>query len=81
MACQVKRGMEQVHRYRRKNQLAYYFDWQLHIDWQLQEPFEPSHANMAGLNLNKGQATDQLAAELRRAFSGIVAGNVKGLWH
>ncbi|MDM3870859.1 nucleotide 5'-monophosphate nucleosidase PpnN [Porticoccus sp. W117] len=77
VARAVKRGVEQVHRYRRKHQLAYYFDWQTHIHWQLQEPFEPSHANMAALNLNSSQPTEQLAAELRRAFSGIVAGNVK----
>ena len=32
---------------------------------------------MAGLNLCQGQAPYKLAANLRRAFSGIVAGNVK----
>ena len=77
VAQQVRSGIEKVHRFRRRNQLAYYFDWQTHIDWRLQEPFEPSHENMASLNLYPDQPTDQLAAELRRAFSGIVAGNVK----
>ena len=77
VAKQVKTGIEKVHRFRRKNQLAYYFDWQTHIDWQLQEPFDPSHQNMANLNLHQDQPVDQLTAELRRAFSGIVAGNVK----
>jgi hypothetical protein len=32
---------------------------------------------MAGLDLNREQAVAQLAVNLRRAFSGIVAGNVK----
>jgi hypothetical protein len=32
---------------------------------------------MANLNLEIKQPTEQLAANLRRAFSGIVAGNVK----
>lgn len=32
---------------------------------------------MASLNLNRDQPPQQLAANLRRAFSGIVAGNVK----
>jgi hypothetical protein len=32
---------------------------------------------MRGLSLHTDQATHQLAAQLRRAFSGIVAGNVK----
>ena len=37
----------------------------------------PTHAAMAGLNLHRGQDPHRLAADLRRAFSGIVAGNVK----
>lgn len=32
---------------------------------------------MAALNLHPDQPPEQLAAALRRAFSGIVAGNVK----
>ncbi len=32
---------------------------------------------MSALNLNKDQPKDKLAADLRRMFSGIVAGNVK----
>jgi hypothetical protein len=32
---------------------------------------------MAGLNLHRNQPPHRLAADLRRAFSGIVAGNVK----
>lgn len=40
-------------------------------------PFEPSHENMRALALHKDQPVHVLAANLRRAFSGIVAGNVK----
>ena len=40
-------------------------------------PFEPSHENMANLKLYPDQPVEVLAADLRRAFSGIVAGNVK----
>jgi hypothetical protein len=32
---------------------------------------------MAGLDLHHGRKSYELAADLRRAFSGIVAGNVK----
>jgi hypothetical protein len=32
---------------------------------------------MASLKIHRGQAPHRLAADLRRAFSGIVAGNVK----
>ncbi len=44
---------------------------------QFQQPFRPTHANMAALNLQRDQPAHLLAADLRRAFSGIVAGNVK----
>jgi hypothetical protein len=40
-------------------------------------PFVPSHDNMKNLALRKDQEIHLLAAHLRRAFSGIVAGNVK----
>ncbi|QIQ20391.1 nucleotide 5'-monophosphate nucleosidase PpnN [Zophobihabitans entericus] len=56
---------------------AYGFNWLLKIDEALQHPFEPTHENMAALDLHKDQPVDALAAALRRAFSGIVAGNVK----
>ena len=39
--------------------------------------FEPTHARMAALELRRDTPPHLLAAELRRAFSGIVAGNVK----
>lgn len=77
VARAAKQGVEQVHRHRRKTQESYSYNWSLHIDSKLQEPFEPTHDNMAALNLDRNQPVHDLAAELRRAFSGIVAGNVK----
>ncbi|MBE0494086.1 MAG: DUF3412 domain-containing protein [Thiomicrospira sp.] len=70
-------GMEIVHKDRKDTSDAYYFNWLLHIDPSLQQPFEPTHEAMSQLNLSKNQPVHQLAAQLRRAFSGIVAGNVK----
>ena len=58
-------------------QEAYGFNWDLTIDHGLQQPFIPTHENMAALNLTKDQPAYQLASELRCAFSGIVSGNVK----
>ena len=52
-------------------------DGPLHIERGFQLPFEPTHEAMAALNLHRGQPPHELAANLRRAFSGIVAGNVK----
>jgi len=70
-------GIDQVAEYRTVHNDAYFFNWQLHIEPDFQQPFEPSHENMAALNLTFDQPTHELAANLRRAFSGIVARNVK----
>ncbi|MEH6472893.1 MAG: nucleotide 5'-monophosphate nucleosidase PpnN [Halopseudomonas sp.] len=78
VARQMKAGISLVTRHRRKTSEAFHFNWPLHIDFEMfQQPFEPTHANMAGLDLHRDQPLHQLAANLRRALSGIVAGNVK----
>ena len=56
---------------------AYNFNWLLRIPHDLQQPFEPTHERMAALELRRDTPPHLLAADLRRAFSGIVAGNVK----
>jgi len=70
-------SMPQVREYRKERGDAYHFNWSLKIEPEFQLPFYPTHENMANLNLEIKQPTEQLAANLRRAFSGIVAGNVK----
>ena len=70
-------GMVHVKNYRRKHKDAYYFNWLLQIQTEFQQPFEPTHENMASLALVEGQSEFDLAANLRCALSGIVAGNVK----
>ncbi|WP_277373587.1 nucleotide 5'-monophosphate nucleosidase PpnN [Pseudomonas sp. AA-38] len=70
-------GIKEVERFRRERNDAFHFNWLLKIDEGFQHPFEPTHANMASLNLTRQQPLHELAANLRRAFSGIVAGNVK----
>ena len=69
--------MQKVRDYRKDQGDAYHFNWTLKIDNAFQHPFAPTHANMASLDLHLNQAPQALAANLRRAFSGIVAGNVK----
>lgn len=73
----MKTGVAKVKAARLATGDAYGFNWTLKIDEDLQHPFEPTHENMAALNLHKDQSTAKLAAMLRKAFSGIVAGNVK----
>ena len=70
-------GLRQVRDYRTEHGDAYYFNWLLKIDPEFQKPFEPTHENMRNLELRQDQPRHSLAANLRRAFSGVVAGNVK----
>lgn len=77
IAQRVKSGMNEVHNYRRVRRDAYYFNWLLKVDPIFQTPFTPTHQSMAALELSKDQPAHKLAAALRQAFSGIVAGNVK----
>ncbi|NQZ12842.1 MAG: DUF3412 domain-containing protein, partial [Algicola sp.] len=77
VASTLKNKMADVRAYRKESGDAYYYNWTLKIEPEFQLPFAPTHDNMAKLNLHPDQSTEQLAANLRRAFSGIVAGNVK----
>jgi hypothetical protein len=77
VAREMKQGLKQVREYREQLDDAFYFNWSLTIDEQFQQPFHPTHENMRKLELRKDQPVHLLAANLRRAFSGVVAGNVK----
>jgi predicted Rossmann-fold nucleotide-binding protein len=77
VAREMQEGMKQVREYRKSRSDAYYFNWALKIDDEFQRPFAPTHENMRNLSLHKNQPVHVLAANLRRAFSGVVAGNVK----
>jgi predicted Rossmann-fold nucleotide-binding protein len=70
-------GLQKVKEYRSNKEISYYFDWDLTIDTGFQVPFIPTHENMLNLNLDPDQPVNELAADLRKAFSGIVAGNIK----
>ena len=77
VAREMTEGIKQVREYRKSRSDAYYFNWALKIDEEFQRPFAPTHENMRNLSLHKNQPVHVLAANLRRAFSGVVAGNVK----
>jgi predicted Rossmann-fold nucleotide-binding protein len=74
---EIKAGIEHVKEYRKSNNDAFYFNWMMRIDREFQQPFSPTHENMGNLELHRDQEAHTLAANLRRAFSGVVAGNVK----
>jgi len=73
----MNRGLNKVRKYRIKHNDAFYFNWLLKIEQELQIPFQPTHENMLSLELHRDMPLHDLAANLRRMFSGIVAGNVK----
>jgi len=73
----LKDGIESVTAYRNATSDAYYFNWNLHLPFELQQPFSPTHQSVAALQLHRDQPDHQLAGQLRRVFSAIVAGNVK----
>ena len=55
----------------------YYFNWQLAVDVDFQMPFLATHSSMAALQLHRDQSVRSLAVNMRRAFAGIVGGNVR----
>jgi predicted Rossmann-fold nucleotide-binding protein len=77
VAREMARGLAAVHDFRKQHGDAYYFNWRLTIDRDFQQPFTATHESMAALDINEGSEPHQLAANLRRAFSGIVSGNVR----
>ncbi len=77
VARRMVRGMEAVREFRRQRSDSYNFNWLLSIRREFQQTFEVTHAAMRALDLGRAQPAHQLAANLRRAFSGIVTGNVK----
>ncbi len=72
-----REGIQRVRAYRKQHSDAYYFNWRLKIEQEFQQTFIPTHATMRALDLHRNQPAHRLAANLRRAFSGVVAGNVK----
>jgi pyrimidine/purine-5'-nucleotide nucleosidase len=77
VARHMVRGMHEVREFRRRQSDSYNFNWLLSIQPQFQQPFEVNHESMRALDLRRDQPPHELAANLRRAFSGIVTGNVK----
>ena len=77
VAKRMSAGIRKVKEQRIEQQDSFFFNWALHVPLEFQQPFVPTHELMAGLDLHHGRKPHELAADLRRAFSGIVAGNVK----
>ncbi len=77
VARRMNAGIRKVKDCRIEQKDSFFFNWALDIPLAFQQPFVPTHEAMAALDLHHGRPAHALAADLRRAFSGIVAGNVK----
>ncbi|TXH63542.1 MAG: LOG family protein [Thermomonas sp.] len=77
VARHMESGIRKVKEQRIAQKDSFFFNWAMHVPFEFQQPFSPTHELMAGLDLHHGRKPHELAADLRRAFSGIVAGNVK----
>ncbi|MDR7133878.1 putative Rossmann-fold nucleotide-binding protein [Lysobacter niastensis] len=77
VAKRMAAGIRKVRENRIAHKDSFFFNWSLKVPVEFQRPFVPSHEAMATLDLHHGRKPHELAADLRRAFSGIVAGNVK----
>jgi len=77
VAKRMTAGVRKVREYRIAHKDSFYFNWSMTVPLEFQKPFVPTHEAMAALDLHHGRKPHELAADLRRAFSGIVAGNVK----
>ncbi len=77
VAKKMSAGIRRVREHRVAHKDSFFFNWAIDVPLEYQQPFVPSHEAMAALDLHHGRAAPALAADLRRAFSGIVAGNVK----
>jgi len=77
VASIVAECIREVRDVRHQHGDAYYFNWKLKIEQNFQKPFLATHESMAALELHRNQDGHALASNLRRAFSGFVAGNVK----
>jgi predicted Rossmann-fold nucleotide-binding protein len=77
VARQVRSALLDVQQFRKQHGDAFYFNWRLVIPSEFQMPFTATHQSMSELNIDDNLPPYELAAVLRRVFSGLVSGNVR----
>jgi len=77
VARAMVKGVDKVRHHRLDTRDAFFFNWALQVPYAFQVPFRPDHGAMRSLQIRHDRPRHELAADLRRVFSGIVAGNVK----
>ena len=77
VATWVLGNVRRVRDFRHSHSDAYYYNWRLRVESVFQQPFVATHESMSRLPLSRELPAAELAANLRRAFSGIVSGNIR----
>ena len=77
VARQVSSALADVQQFRKQHGDAFYFNWRLVIPPKFQMPFTATHQSMSDLDIDSNLQPHELAAVLRRVFSGLVSGNVR----
>lgn len=77
VAKEMKQGINDVIAYRKETDEDFGYNWSLEIEENFQKPYPPIHEEIEKLKISKDLPKHELAANLRRLFSIIVAGNVK----
>jgi len=77
VAHAMMKGVDAVRDHRKGSGDAYNFNWTLQIPPPFQMPFEVTHESVAALDLHLDRPVHTKAANLRRMFSALVAGNIK----
>ena len=70
-------GVANVRQHRTTVGEAFNFNWTLHVPPDFQIPFDVTHESVAALDLHLDQPVHARAANLRRVFSALVAGNIR----
>jgi len=73
----MHKSIKEVKASRIQNEEASYYNWGLEIDHELQLPFHLNYESIKNLKISMDMPKDELACNLRRIFSVIVAGNIK----
>lgn len=77
VAKKMESHIKNVEKYRKATEEAFYYNWAIKIDNDFQKPFYPIHEHVEKLNVSMDLPKHELAANLRKLFSVIVAGNIK----
>lgn len=77
VASIMDKEIQKVRKYREENEESAYFNWGLEIHRELQLPFDLNYDAVKNLRISMDIPKYELACNLRRIFSAIVAGNIK----